>query len=104
MSTERVHSRVVGGLTPVFLAREVASMDYPALQVFLTHLGECLADDADADEGRRRFKLAASLAGAANKVGEASQSIQRACRACPHSESNPSGFKPKSETKKEGAS
>lgn len=60
------------------LARELADLRYDALRDFLSELGEALAADSRADEGRGRVILADHLRLAARRVSESSCDVSEA--------------------------
>jgi hypothetical protein len=67
------------------LAGEVGDLRYDALASFLRSLAAKLESDGNADAGRGRPKLAASLRGGAARVMEAAAEIERAWSICaPH--------------------
>jgi len=67
------------------LASEIGDLRYDSLASFLRALAAKLTEDAAADEGRARPKLAAALRGGAADVAAAAADIDRAwALAAPH--------------------
>lgn len=60
------------------LARDVADLHYESLSEFLLELGFCLNEDARADEGRGRPKLASNLKEGAQHITRGHLNIEKA--------------------------